>query len=199
MTRADTNLRFLEVQCGFVEDCGNQNAIFILSMLSAIQMKQHIDLCFIDWDKAELMKHKHLMDMLKELDINAKEVWMIRALYWNQTVAVRMENSLGSFTQKKKGVRQGCAFSPDLFSLYCEKILREIEELPGLVIGGVNLNNLQCGDDTVLLAESEGKLQEPVEKIDNESEKRDLRINCKKTGCDGGDQTDSGHHLQSQS
>lgn len=80
--------------------------------------------------------------MLEELDIYGKDLRIISNLYWNQTAAVRIENTLGNFVQIKKGVKQRCVFSPDLFNLYIVKILREIEELPGLLIGGVNLNNL---------------------------------------------------------
>ena len=55
----------------------------------------------------------------------------------------------------KRGVRQGCVLSPSLFNLYTEHIFREIDELPGVKIGGRNINNLRYADDTVLLAETE--------------------------------------------
>ena len=45
--------------------------------------------------------------------------------------------------------------SPDLFSLYSEVILRSIDTLEGVKIGGVNINNIRFADDTVLIAESE--------------------------------------------
>ena len=43
----------------------------------------------------------------------------------------------------KRGVRQGCVLSPDLFSLYSEIIMRNIEEQPGIRVGGHNINNLR--------------------------------------------------------
>ena len=33
--------------------------------------------------------------------------------------------------------------SPDLFSLYSEMIMRQIEEIEGLKIGGHNINNIR--------------------------------------------------------
>ena len=59
----------------------------------------------------------------------------------------------------KKGVRQGCVLSPNLFNLYTEKIFREVEDMKGANIGGVNINNLRHTDDTVLLAEGPMFLQ----------------------------------------
>ena len=46
-----------------------------------------------------------------------------------------------------RGGRQGCVLSPHLYS---EVILREIENLPGVKVGSVNISNLRCADDTVL-------------------------------------------------
>ena len=36
--------------------------------------------------------------------------------------AIRVENELGEWVPIQKGVQQGCVFSPDLFSLYSEKL-----------------------------------------------------------------------------
>ena len=81
----------------------------------------------------------------------------------------------------KKGVRQGCVLSSDLFSLYSEKILREIKDLNGIKINGININNIRYADDTVLIAESEKELQDLLNKIEIESEKLGLQLNVKKT------------------
>lgn len=57
-------------------------------------------------------------------------------------------------------VKQGCVFSLDLFNLYKEAVLRELEVLLRFVIGGHNLNNIRYVDDIVLIADAEGKLQD---------------------------------------
>ena len=66
---------------------------------------------------------------------------------------------------------------------YCEVILREIKNIPGVKIGGVNINNLRYADDTALLAENEAGLQNILNKVVTESEKKGLQINIKKTEC----------------
>ena len=53
--------------------------------------------------------------------------------------------------------------------------------LQGIVVGGHSINNLRCGDDTVLIAESEGKLQEILETVVESSKSKGLSVNVKKT------------------
>ena len=85
-----------------------------------------------------------------------------------------------NYVNIKRGVRQGCVLSPDLFSLYSEKIVREIEDLKGIQIDDININNIRYADDTVLVAESEKELQDLLDKVEIEREKFGLQLNLKK-------------------
>ena len=58
-----------------------------------------------------------------------------------------------------------CAITKTIFNLYTEPIFRVVEELPGLSVGGDNINNFRYADDTALVADSEGKLQKIVNKV----------------------------------
>ena len=90
-------------------------------------------------------------------------------------------NQLSDLIEIERGVRQGCVLSPDLFSFYSEIILREVEELHGVVINGRNVNNIRYADDTVLIAETEKDLQHILDKVIKESESLGLALNAKKT------------------
>ena len=80
----------------------------------------------------------------------------------------------------KKGVRQGCVLSPALFNLYTDIIFRNIDQRPGIKIGGHTINNLRYADDTVLLAENETELQQILDTVKTESERYGLFMNVKK-------------------
>src|SRR5215469_7869328 len=71
--------------------------------------------------------------------------------------------------------------SQDLFNLYNEMIMREIKELEGIRLNGYNINNIRFADDTVLVADSEEKLQGLLKVLNEVSERKGLKINKSKT------------------
>ena len=73
--------------------------------------------------------------------------------------------------------------SPDLFNIYSEMILRNLENYPGVKINGVNINNIRYADDTVLIADSEENLQRLLDITIEKSEEMGLTLNVKKTEC----------------
>ena len=93
--------------------------------------------------------------------------------------AIRVVNELGEWVPIQKGVRQGCIFPPDLFSLYNEKIMSTVQDLEGVQIGDVNINNLRYANDTALIVDSNENLQKILDRVVLESEKMRLTINCK--------------------
>ena len=86
--------------------------------------------------------------------------------------------------ESRAGVHQGCIFSPCLFNLYAEYILRNAgleEAQAGIKIAGRNINNLRYADDTTLMTESEEELKSLLLKVKEESEKVGLKLNIQKT------------------
>ena len=149
-------------QCGFIEGKGTVNALYIIRTIieRALEVQKDLHLCFIDYTKAfDKVKHDNIIDILEALNIDGKDLSIIENMYWEQTAAIRIKNEISEFIQINRGVRQGCVFSPDLFSLYSENIMRHIEEMSGISIGGHNVNNLRYADDTVLIARDEEHLQ----------------------------------------
>lgn len=62
-------------------------------------------------------------------------------------------------------VRQGCVMSLGLFLLYGQRVMQENEDLEGIRVSGRNINNIRCADDTVLLVNSEEKLQDLMDRL----------------------------------
>ena len=84
--------------------------------------------------------------------------WLLRNLYAGQETTVRPGHGTTDWFQIGKVVQKACMFSPCLFNLYKEYIMRNVgleETQAGIKIAGRNINNLGYADDTTFMAESE--------------------------------------------
>ena len=109
---------------------------------------------------------------------------LLRSLYAGQEATVRTGHGITDWFQIGKGVHQGCIFSPCLFNLYAEYIMRNAgleEAQDGIKIAGRNISNLRYADEITLMAESEEELKSLLMKVKEESEKVGLKLNIQKT------------------
>ena len=105
---------------------------------------------------------------------------LLRNLYAGQEATVRHGHGTTDWFQIGKGVCQGCVFSPCLFNIYAEYIMRNAgldESQSGIKIAGRNINNLSYADDTTLVTESKEELKSLLMKVKEESEKVGLKLN----------------------
>ena len=155
-----------QAQFGFVSGKGTRNAIFCLRTIAerSIEVQKNLYVCFVDYEKAfDKVKHEELLKLLRDIHLDGRDLRLIQNLYWNQKAAVRVGDELSDWQEIRRGVRQGCVLSPDLFNIYSEMIMRAIEDLEGIKIGGTNITNIRYADDTALIADSESKLQALVD------------------------------------
>jgi hypothetical protein len=172
------------MQSGFIQGMGTREGIFNLRIITEKLLEKHkrIYVCFIDYKKAfDRVFHAKLIEALKRLEIDGKDLNLITNLYWQQTASIKTEDGQSSSFDIKRGVRQGCVISPSLFNVYTENIFKVFEDQPGIKMFGEYINNLRYADDTVLLAESEEELQALVDVVKEESYKYGLEMNTKKT------------------
>ena len=78
------------------------------------------------------MIHEQVLEDLKRINIDGKDLRMIKILYWSQNAAVIVEGELSDWVEIQRGVRQGCVLSHDLFNLYSEGALIEIRDVEGI-------------------------------------------------------------------
>ena len=173
-----------ETQSGFMTGKGTREGIFNLRTI----IERYLDndkilyMCFIDYEKAfDRVNHEKLIQCLQQLDINGKDLKLIRNLYWNQKAFIRTDSGLSPEIQIKRGVRQGCVLSPCLFNLYTENIFRETKCDKGIKIGGKTINNLRYADDTVLLAETKEDLQLIINEVNKVGKEYGMKMNANKT------------------
>ena len=172
-----------EEQFGFVANSGTTNAIVTLNRVieNAIQVQNNVYLCFVDYEKAfDKVRPNELMNILKQIGVDGKDLRLLKNIYEMQRVALQLGGELTDWIDIKRGVRQGCVMLPDLFNIYAEFIMRNIEE-EGIRVGGKNINNIRYVDDTVLMADSEENLKALVQKVSEHSEAMGIKINRKKT------------------
>ncbi|GFS27970.1 endonuclease-reverse transcriptase [Elysia marginata] len=144
-----------DTQLGFRKGKGTRDGIFLLRNTCERMMdcQKDLNLCFIVYAKAfDRVNHEKLIEALAKAGIPSHER------------------------------RLGCIFSPPLFNLYSEYLLQEaISEKSGILINGVDINNIRCADDTVILAESEEQLQAMLNRIVDKCKEYGMEINAKKT------------------
>ena len=119
--------------------------------------------------------------ILQEVGIPDHLTCLLRYLYAGQVATVRTGHGKTDCFQIGKGVHQGCIWSPCLFNLFSEYIMRNTglqKAKAGIQITWRN-NNLRYADDTILIAESE-ELKSLLMKVNEESEKDGLKLNILK-------------------
>ena len=109
---------------------------------------------------------------------------LLRNLYAGQEATVRTRHGTTDWFQIVKGVCKGYVFSPCLFNLYAEYIMRNAkldEAQAGVKVAWRNANNLRYAHDIPLTAESEKELKRLLMKVKEESEKAGLKLNIHNT------------------
>ena len=182
--RAKIRPQIGDEQFGFVAEKGTANALFTFRVLAerALDVQKDIFACFVDYEKAfDKVRHEKLFGILKDLEVDGRDLRLIKNLYWRQKAGVRVGEEISMWQDIRRGVRQGCVLSPDLFNIYSEVIMRDLVELEGVRVGGGNINNIRYADDTVLLADSAEKLESLVGALVRASDRYGLKLNTSKT------------------
>ena len=115
------------------------------------------------------MDHHKLWKILQEKGIPDHLTCLLRNRYTGQEATVRTGHGTTDWFQIRKGVHQGCIFSPCLFKEYIIRNAGLDEAQAGIKIARRNMNNLRYADDTTLMAENEEELKSLLMKVKEES------------------------------
>ena len=112
--------------------------------------------------------------ILKEMEIPDQLTYLLRNLFAGQEATVRTGHGTTDWFQIGKAVCQGYIFSPCLFNLYAEYIMKNDgldEAKAGIKIARRNINNLSYADDTTLMAGSKEELKSLLMRVKEKTEK----------------------------
>ena len=121
------NQKLPDAQAGFRKGRGtrDQTASIHWNIEKAREFQENIYFCFVDYAKAfDCVDHNRLWKILKEMRIRDHLTYLLRNLYAGQEATVRTGHGTTYWFQRGKGEHQGCIWSPCLFILYAEHIMR---------------------------------------------------------------------------
>jgi hypothetical protein len=99
-----------------------------------------------------------------------------------QSVKVRLNQGKTRSVKIGRGVRQGCDFSPIMFSLYSEYLTKEfLEGLGDFKIDGQINHTVKYVEDLVLLTKEEKVLQDMIDKLIESGRCYGMEMNVEKT------------------
>ena len=138
-----------DVQTGFRKgrETRDQSANICWIIEKAREFQKNIYFCFIDCAKAfDCVDHNKLWKILKEMGIPDHLTCLLRNLFAGLEATVGTGHGATDCFQIRKGVHQGYIFSPCLFNLYTEYIVRNAgldEAEAEIKIARRNINKLR--------------------------------------------------------
>ena len=147
------NQELPDVQAGFRKSRRTRDQIANIRWITkkGREFQKNIYFCFIDYAKVfDCVDHHKLWKILKEMGIPDHLTCLLRNLYAGQEGTVRTAHGTTDWFQIGKAVHQGCIWSPCLFNLCAEYIMRNAgldEAQAGIETAGRNINNLRYADN----------------------------------------------------
>lgn len=143
--------------------CIKDNLFLMRDVIDYAMCKDYdLGLISLDQEKAfDRVEHAYLFDLLKAYGFGNGFISWVNLLYNEAECMVKIDGGLSVPIKVKRGIRQGCPLSGQLYSLVIEPLLCKLrEQLTGLHIEGSNiLNNVKLSayadDITVIIRNSE--------------------------------------------
>ncbi len=125
---------------------------------------------FIDLEKAyDKIPRDILLRKLNKLGINGNILNVLSSMYQGGRSCVKICNKRTEYFDVNRGLKQGCALSPNLFNIF-------ISDLPGIFrqadsdpvkINNETIGSLFWADDILLISETAQGLQKSLKKLED--------------------------------
>ena len=151
---------FPEAQFGFRENRRATDCVFVLNALieSCKGKQMPLYACFVDLRKAfDCVNHSLLWLKLVQLGISKQMLTLLQSMYRHAKSCVRISrDKTTNLFPCQKGVRQGCPFSPLLFTLFTSGLETELKRNKVCVeMYNTSVDLLMYADDIVLLSNNQ--------------------------------------------
>lgn len=170
-------------QAGFRSAYSTIDNLQTMNQLLEKSREYHVDFSYavIDYTKAfDSIHQKSIWEGLKSIQMDEIYINVLKKLYKSQAY-ISLDKEGRTF-QLKRGTKQGCPLSAELFNTVLELIFRQINwEQYGIPINGENITNLRFADDVILIGKNTNELRNMVKELKDESKKHGLSINMSKT------------------
>ena len=181
-----------EEQCGFRSGRGCVDQVFVMKQLSEkmVDKKKSLYAAYMDLEKAyDRIDRDAMWCVLHMYGVNGKLLNAVQSLYERSEACVRVCREESEWFEVSVGLRQGCVMSPWLFNLFMDGVMKEVRERTedvGVTLWDTRRNVewrvewLMFADDTVLVGDSEEKLNRLVQEFGRVCQRRKLTVNeCK--------------------
>ncbi|KAA5608736.1 reverse transcriptase family protein, partial [Pseudomonas aeruginosa] len=140
-------------------------------------------LAFVDYEKAfDSVETWAVLRSLQRCRIDHRYIEVLKCLYNNATMSVRVQEHCTKEIPVKRGVRQGDVISPKLFITALEDSFKLLEwQGLGININGEYITHLRFADDIVVMAESLEDLGRMLGDLSRVSQQVGLKMNMDKT------------------
>ena len=141
--------------------------------------------CFIDFSKAfDNLPRSLLFEKLAKAGITGKFYEILKNMYQDDMICIKLNDSISPLIETLKGVRQGCVLSPTLFNIFMSDLPNKLSRDVNVKLDdNTNINCLLWADDIILLSESEDGLNTLLQNLHDYSEMNNLKVNTEKTKC----------------
>ena len=174
-------------QLGFKKNSRTSDGVFIVKTLFNKYInykKKKIYGCFVDLKKAfdSVWRLGLLYKITKNENIGVKFYNLIKNMYKNTEASVKSKENISEYVSIDRGVKQGDNMSPNLFNVYINDLLENIDEsCKPVTLQNMSMNCLMFADDILLLSETPEGLQNSINKLNSYCNKWQLTINTQKT------------------
>ena len=172
-------------QAGFRKGFSTVDHIHTLRQVIQKIEEYNLPLClaFVDYEKAfDSIETWAVLQSLQRCQIDYRYIEVLKCLYKNATMSVRLQDQASKPILLQRGVRQGDVISPKLFTAALEDVFKVLDWRGlGINVNGEYITHLRFADDIVVMAETMEDLSTMLDDLSRASGRVGLKMNMDKT------------------